>query len=33
MGWSASLGFIEAPLHIDSLLDPGPLRSVRRERR
>ena len=33
MGWSASLGFIKAPLDIDSLLDLGPLRRVRRERR
>ena len=33
MGWSASLGFIRAPLDIDSLLDLGPLRRVRRERR
>ena len=32
MGWSASLGFIKAPLDIDSLLDLGPLRRVRRER-
>ena len=33
MGWSTSLGFIKAPLDIDSLLDLGPLRRVRRERR
>ena len=33
MGWSTSLGFIEAPVDIDSLLDLGPLRRVRRERR
>ena len=33
MGWSASLGFIKAPLDIDSLLDLRPLRRVRRERR
>ena len=33
MDWSASLGFIKAPLDIDSLLDLGPLRRVRRERR
>ena len=33
MAWSTSLGFIEAPLEIDSLLDLGPLRRVRRERR
>ena len=33
MGWSASLGFIKAPLEVDSLLDLGPLRRVRRERR
>ena len=32
MGWSASLGFIEAPLDVDSLLHLGPLRRVRRER-
>ena len=32
MGWSASLGFIKAPLDIDALLDLGPLRRVRRER-
>ena len=33
MGWSASLGFIKAPLDLDSLLDLGPLRRVRRELR
>ena len=33
MGWSTSLGFIKAPLDIESLLDLGPLRRVRRERR
>ena len=33
MNWSTSLGFIDAPLDIDSLLDLGPLRRVRRERR
>ena len=33
MGWSASLGFIKAPLDIETLLDLGPLRRVRRERR
>ena len=32
MRWSASLGFIKAPLDIDSLLDLRPLRRVRRER-
>jgi len=32
MGWSASLGFIKTPLDIESLLDLGPLRRVRRER-
>lgn len=29
IGWSASLGFIKAPLDIDSLLDLGPLRRER----
>lgn len=33
MGWSTSLGFIAAPLELDALLDLGPLRRVRRERR
>ena len=32
MGWSASLGFIKAPIDIESLLHLGPLRRVRRER-
>ena len=31
MGWSVSLGFIKAPLDIETLLDLGPLRLVRRE--
>ena len=33
MGWSTALGFIDAPLELDALLDLGPLRRVRRERR
>ena len=33
MGWSTALGFIKAPLALDTLLDLGPLRRVRRERR
>lgn len=33
MGWSTALGFIEAPLDLDALLDLDPLRRVRRERR
>ena len=32
MGWSASLGFIKAPLEVESLLELRPLRRVRRER-
>ena len=33
MGWSAGLGFIDAPLDLDEVVDLRPLRRVRRDRR
>ena len=33
MEWSTGLGFIDAPLDLDALLDLRPLRQIRRERR